>query len=128
MGRVTRCPPLNPQLLGNYNAFLKIVIEAELTTSDHIPIIIRISTKPTVKSIAVRKNSSKVDYDKHTNIIQEELQWVTMREVPQRLASPSEETPIKKKKKKKKSDKCINHFIQLNLELLNTGTVHSLSW
>ena len=35
-----------------------------------------------------------------------------MREVPQRLASPSEETP--KKKKKKKSDKCINHFIQLN--------------
>ena len=34
-----------------------------------------------------------------------------MREVPQRLAGPSEETP--KKKKKKKSDKCINHFIQL---------------
>ena len=34
-----------------------------------------------------------------------------MREVPQRLASPSEETP--KKKKKKKSDKYINHFIQL---------------
>ena len=29
------------------------------------------------------------------------LQWVTMREVPQRLASPSEETPKKKKKKKK---------------------------
>ena len=28
-----------------------------------------------------------------------------MREVPQRLASPSEETPLKKKKKKKKSDK-----------------------
>ena len=58
------------------------------------------------------------------------LQWVTMREVPQRLASPSEETPKKKKKKKKKkkSDKCINHFIQLNLELLNTGTVHSLGW
>ena len=54
---------------------------------------------------------------------------VTMREVPQRLASPSEETPKKKeKKKKKKSDKFINHFIQLNLELLNTGTVHSLGW
>ena len=53
---------------------------------------------------------------------------VTMREVPQRLASPSEETPKKKKEKKKKSDKCINHFIQLNLELLNTGTVHSLGW
>ena len=52
---------------------------------------------------------------------------VTMREVPQRLASPSEETPIKKKIIKK-SDKCINHFIQLNLELLNTGTVHSLGW
>ena len=54
-----------------------------------------------------------------------------MREVPQGLASPSEETPKKKKKKKKKkknSDKCINHFIQLNLELLNTGTVHSLGW
>ena len=54
-----------------------------------------------------------------------------MREVPQRLASPSEETPEKKEKrrrKKKKSDKCINHFIQLNLELLNTGTVHSLGW
>ena len=50
-----------------------------------------------------------------------------MREVPQRLASPSEETP-KKKKKKKKSNKCINHFIQLNLELLKTGTVHSLGW
>ena len=50
-----------------------------------------------------------------------------MREVPQRLASPSEETP-KKKKKKKKSNKCISHFIQLNLELLNTGNVHSLSW
>ena len=50
-----------------------------------------------------------------------------MREVPQRLASLSEETP-KKKKKKKKSDKCINHFIQLNLELLNTSTVHSLGW
>ena len=32
------------------------------------------------------------------------------------------------KKKKKKSDKCINRFIQLNLELLNTGTVHSLRW
>ena len=31
-------------------------------------------------------------------------------------------------KKKKKSNKCINHFIQLNLELLNTGTVHSLGW
>ena len=46
-----------------------------------------------------------------------------MREVPQRLASPSEETPSKKI-----SDKCINHFIQLNLELLNTGTVHSLGW
>ena len=27
---------------------------------------------------------------------------VTMREVPQRLVSPSEETPLKKKKKKKK--------------------------
>ena len=53
-------------------------------------------------------------------------QQVTMREVPQRLASLSEETP--KKKKKKKSNKCINHFIQLNLELLNTGTVHSLGW
>ena len=51
-----------------------------------------------------------------------------MREVPQRLASPSEETPKKKKNKKIKSDKCINHFIQLNLELLNTGTVHSLGW
>ena len=50
-----------------------------------------------------------------------------MREVPQRFVSPSEETPLKKKKKKK-SDKCINHFIQLNLELLNTGTVHSLGW
>ena len=33
-----------------------------------------------------------------------------------------------KKKKKKRSNKCINHFIQLNLELLNTGTVHSLGW
>ena len=29
------------------------------------------------------------------------LQWVTMREVPHRLVSPSEETPKKKKKKKK---------------------------
>ena len=55
-----------------------------------------------------------------------ETQWVTMREVPQRLASPSDETP--QKKKKKKSDECINHFIQLNLELLNTGIVHSLIW
>ena len=42
-----------------------------------------------------------------------------MREVPQRLASPSKETP--NKKKKKKSDKCINHFIQLNLELLTAS-------
>ena len=30
-----------------------------------------------------------------------------MREVPQSLASPSEETP---KKKKKKSDKCMTHI------------------
>ena len=32
-----------------------------------------------------------------------ELQWVTMREVPQRLASPSKETPEKKKKKNQRS-------------------------
>ena len=43
-----------------------------------------------------------------------------MREVPQRLASPSEETPLKKKKKKK-SDKCINHFIQLSIKDLSWG-------
>ena len=51
----------------------------------------------------------------------EELQW---ERCLKDFLSPSEETPFKKKKK---SDKCINHFIQLSLELLNTGTVHSVT-
>ena len=39
-----------------------------------------------------------------------------MKEVPQRLASPSEET-----KKKKKNHKCINHFIQLKMSNFRWG-------
>ena len=46
------------------------------------------------------------------------LQFVTMREVPQRLASPSEETPKKKKKKNQ-----ISVSITLSNSILNCSTL-----
>ena len=47
-----------------------------------------------------------------------------MREVPQRLASPSEETPKKKKKKKKKEKKNqISVSITLSNSILNCSTL-----
>ena len=46
--------------------------------------------------------------------------FVTMREVPQRLASPSEETPKKKKKRKKNQ---ISVSITLSNSILNCSTL-----
>ena len=45
-----------------------------------------------------------------------------MREVPQRLVSPSEETPFKKKKKKKKKNQ-ISVSITLSNSILNCSTL-----
>ena len=50
----------------------------------------------------------------------DELSLVTMREVPQRLASPSEETPKKKKKKEKKKKNQISVSITLSNSIYPT--------
>ena len=56
------------------------------------------------------------------------LQWVTMREVPQRLVSPSEETPLKRRRRRrrKKKKNQISVSITLSNSILNCSTLLAL--
>ena len=59
-------------MLSNKKAYLNIAIEpGKLTTSDHLPLIIRISTKPIIKSIEKRRSFTKAYWEKYRDIISE---------------------------------------------------------
>ena len=53
-------------VLSNKKAYLNIAIEpGKLTTSDHLPLIIRISTKPIIKSIEKRRSFNKANWERY---------------------------------------------------------------
>ena len=47
------------------------ITEGDITTSDHIPIIVKISTKPIIKEIKKTKDFKNVDWDRFRDIIEE---------------------------------------------------------
>ena len=60
-------------VLGNRYAFLNLAISpGQLTTSDHIPIIIILSTKAIIKDKEPRKNFKKANWEKYKEIIERE--------------------------------------------------------
>ena len=61
-------------ILSNSHGFLNIAIEpGGITTSDHIPIKIELSTKAILKDIQPRRNYSKANWTRHKEIIEEEI-------------------------------------------------------
>ena len=61
-------------VLGNRHAFYNIIItEGEITTSDHLPIIVKFSTKAIVKDLAKKSKFKNADWDKFKSIIDREI-------------------------------------------------------
>ena len=61
-------------VLGNRHAFCNIIItEGEITTSDHLPIIVKLSTKAIVKDFAEKSKFKNADWDKFKSIIDREI-------------------------------------------------------
>ena len=61
-------------ILSNRHGFSNIAIEpGAITTSDHIPIKIKLSTKAILKDIQPRRNYSKANWTKYKEIIEEEI-------------------------------------------------------
>ena len=107
----------------NWKAFIfKMLIRLSCSSSVHTFATVKSSDAPPNQSWTHLWAKEMEGHPKSYN----ELQWEKC--LKDLLVHPRRPLKKKKKKKKKKSDKCINHFIQLNLELLNTGTVHSLGW
>ena len=50
-------------VLSNRTAFLNYAIERELTSADHFPIILKISTKPIIKPGALRHTLKNVNWE-----------------------------------------------------------------
>ena len=62
-------------VLGNRHAFYNIAItEGEITTSDHLPIIVRLSTKAIIKDFVKRNNFKNADWDKYKSIIDRKVE------------------------------------------------------
>ena len=62
-------------VLGNRHAFYNIAItEGEITTSDHLPIIITLSTKAIIKDFVKRNKSKNADWDKYKSIIDRKIE------------------------------------------------------
>ena len=62
-------------VLGNRHAFYNIAItEGEITTSDHMPIIVTLSTKAIIKDFVKRNKFKNADWDKYKSIIDREIE------------------------------------------------------
>ena len=62
-------------VLGNRHAFYNTVItEGELTTSDHLPIIVTLSTKAIIKDFVKRNKFKNADWDKYKSIIDRKIE------------------------------------------------------
>ena len=61
-------------VLSNKIAHLNISIEeGSLTTSDHIPMIITLATKPIIKSIQKRRNYKKANWERYKTVVTEKI-------------------------------------------------------
>ena len=66
-------------VLSNRHNFLNMVIEAgSITSSDHLPLIIRISTKPILKEKQSSLNYKKADWEKFQKTIEENITLTNM--------------------------------------------------
>ena len=62
-------------VLGNRLAFYNIIItEGEITTSDHLPIIVKLSTRAIVKDFAEKNKFKNADWDKFKSIIDRQIE------------------------------------------------------
>ena len=66
-------------VLSNRHNFLNMVIEAgSITSSDHPPLIIKISTKPIIKEKQSSLNHKKADWEKFQKTIKENITLTNM--------------------------------------------------
>ena len=68
-------------VLGNRHAFYNIaILPGELTTSDHLPVVVKLSTKPIVKDVQSKFYFKNADWDKFKVTVEREINSETTEE------------------------------------------------
>ena len=68
-------------LVNRYNIFNTATYEGEITTSDHIPLVMKISTRPIVKNLIKRKDYRRADWEGYRDSLENKV-GEQAREIP----------------------------------------------